>query len=514
MRRIGPILAALCAALALHAGAARAADEALVLRMSAERLAAAGRCDEAIRDAKRARALAPGDAAAAAVEGRCELEQKHYEDAVKALDAAHRLAPNDAEVAIELLMAQYHLGDRVAAERTLTDAERLAPEDARVALYKGLLLLQRSQDRAAAEELERAQRLDHSTDPYASYYAGLAWQRANERAKAKESLERARERAAGGPWAEEADRALAQLGPISGPQTAWVRAIAGLGYDTNVLLKGDNVSQPNEVSGEKDGFGEWSLEAGAELFRTHEWAGGAVAGYQGNAYFDLNDFDLEYPSLSVWVDRRVDDRSFVRFQPYGGFVWTETDPYLGEVGGELAYYRGFDKAGSGRLYGRVGYYDYRFHIQGPIGNPDSNRPDRDGIEYLVGYEHALPVGETTSLRAGIAGGLYDSQGRDYDGYTAAIDGGVRQQLPFRFALDLSGGFSYEPYQHRSSYAFADEHASRVDRVWVAQGELERPITDWLLVTARYRYVNNDSNTAVFDYDRHIVGGYVTVLWNR
>ena len=36
------------------------------------------------------------------------------------------------------------------------------------------------------------------------------------------------------------------------------------------------------------------------------------------------------------------------------------------------------------------------------------------------------------------------------------------------------------------------------------------VNDWLSVSTRYFYLNNDSNAAVYDYDRHVVGAYVTV----
>lgn len=510
MRRARPVYAALCA-VAAFSGAARAADEALVLRMSAERLAAEDRCEEAIERARRARALAPGDAAAAAVEGRCALRLLRYEEAARVLADARRLDPGNAEVAIELLMAQYHLGDRVAAEQTLVEAERLAPDDARVALYKGLLLSQRAEDpRAAAEALERAGRLDPSADPYASYYAGLAWQRANERQRARDSLERARERAGAGPWAAEAERALSELDAGVGTPGAWVRAMVGMEYDDNVTLRANDVSQPNDISGKKDGRGVWAVRAGVELFRDADWAGGVNAGYTGNAHFELHRFDLQYPNASLYLDRRVDDQSFLRLQPYAGYAWTETDPYLAHVGSELNYYRGFDEAGSGRLWTRVGYQDFLFSIQGP-----GDDPNRDGMEYLGGYDHALTVAEGTTLRGGVLAGAYVAEGRDYDYYTGGAHLGVHQLLPWQFELDVSAGFAYEPYLHESTYRDApSEHTDRIDKVWVAEVELERPITDWLKLSGRYRYRNNESNTAVFDYDRNIVGGYLTFFWTQ
>ena len=504
MRALRSFGAALCAVVAL-ASTAHAADEAMVLRMSAERLAAENRCDEAIERARRARELAPDDAVAPAIEGRCLLAQKRYAEAAAALEVSRKLDPNNAETAVELLMARYHGGDRAAAENALADAQRLAPDDARVSLYEGLVLMQRAENRAAAEALERAGQLDPAADPYASYYAGLAWQQAQERERARESLQRARDRAAGGPWAEEADRALARLDAGGEAPSLWLRAEMGMEYDDNVVLRSDDVPEPNDISHDDDGRGVWSLLAGAEFFRNRDWAAGAIAGYQGSAHFDLHDFDLQYPSGSLYLDRRVDDASYLRLAPYGGYAWTGGADYLAHVGGELSYYRGYREAGSGRAWARVGYQDFLFPQ-----HSDSEEIVRDGMEYMAGYDHALPVTGTTTLRAGVVGGAYVAQGRDYDYYTIGGHAGAHQLLPWRFGLDLSGGYAFEPYEHVSSFALGGEDSARKDHVFSAAAELERPLTDWLSASARYRYVNNDSNTRAFDYDEHVVGGYLTV----
>ena len=41
-------------------------------------------------------------------------------------------------------------------------------------------------------------------------------------------------------------------------------------------------------------------------------------------------------------------------------------------------------------------------------------------------------------------------------------------------------------------------------------ELERPITERLSVAGYWRFTENDSNTPVFDYGRHILGGALTL----
>jgi hypothetical protein len=47
-----------------------------------------------------------------------------------------------------------------------------------------------------------------------------------------------------------------------------------------------------------------------------------------------------------------------------------------------------------------------------------------------------------------------------------------------------------------------------------QGELRYPLTDWLQISARAGYTDAESNVAVFDYERWIAGGYLTLTWGH
>ncbi len=49
------------------------------------------------------------------------------------------------------------------------------------------------------------------------------------------------------------------------------------------------------------------------------------------------------------------------------------------------------------------------------------------------------------------------------------------------------------------------------RVYIYQvgATVDHYITDRLVLSTRYRYVNESSNTDVYDYDQHVIGGYLT-----
>lgn len=503
-----------------------AADEGAVLRMRAEQLAADGNCEAAIDKARRARDLDATDASAAVIEGRCLLLLQRYGEAVEILGLARKLDPSVRGVSADLAAAHYHLDDKAQAQTELDRAAIESPNDPRVEFYKGLLLLERNRDAEAAGAFERASRMDAAIDPIASFYAGLAWERARDAKRARAALERLRSRAPNDPWANEAQLALDRLdrGGSIGAGRWWATATAGLEYDDNVVLRGDNVQLPSGISSQRDGRGFWSAELGVEVLRGENWAGGVIAGYHGNAHFEAHRFDLQYPTASLWLDRRVDEASFLRIQPFIGYAWTETDPYLFNVGGTVAYHRDYREAGAGRLYFQYAYRDYLFTAQTPAVPPADTTfatrafraRDRDGDDYRAGYDHSVGVAEQTILRGGAAYGYYDAEGRDFTHQSIGGYAGVQQGLPLELTFDADVTYAFMPYEHASSFlttvAPARSSPDREDHVVVVRAQLSRPITENLSVAGHWRYTENDSNTSVFDYDRHVVGGSVTLYF--
>jgi len=55
---------------------------------------------------------------------------------------------------------------------------------------------------------------------------------------------------------------------------------------------------------------------------------------------------------------------------------------------------------------------------------------------------------------------------------------------------------------------------RRDNIWRVSVLLERPIRSWLKASLTWRFHDNNSNTDVFDYDRHIVGGFLTATFGE
>jgi hypothetical protein len=451
-----------------------------------------------------------------------------------------------------------------------------APGSAEVDLYDGLIRLERAdQPVAAAEALERARGRDPvGVEPVASYYAGVAWLQAEERERAREALERVRREAPGTAWATAAARALAEAEgrtrglrdrrDLEGLQQAerplgrtpdrgsrrqgpWIVLSGGAEYDSNVLLRGDGVQVPDEISDEGDGRAVWTAQVGSELWRNRDWTFGALVAYYGSAHFDLTDFDTHYPSVTAWLDRRFGEATVARLQYDFSYAWVGGDAYLREHSAIPALFHDWGgRRGTTRLFGELTWDDYRFDHDdvvdgvpggtagdpcpvgvttpcGPFGLDESEERNRDGFWAIVGFDHVVPFEELRSeLSFGYRWHHYDAEGREYDFQAHEVGLGARTLLPWRLVLDLQGSFTWRPYDHRSTYPDPDDLVSglqyrlrngdKEERIWQADAILERPITEWLIASLRYEYTRNDANVEVFDYDRHIVGGYLTVYY--
>lgn len=570
--------AALAALLALGALPALAADEdAAALLARGRELAVAGQCREAVPVLEQAREGLPADASVVDLIGQCQMQLQRWEAAAAAFAEAKRLDPETPEVDIRLAASRFHAGDLDGAELALDDARVRSPGSAEVDLYDGLIRLERAdQPVAAAEALERARGRDPvGVEPVASYYAGIAWLRARERERAREALERVQQEAPGTEWATAAARALADAdgrtrglrdrrdlqgliqaerplgrGPEGERQGPWVSVSGGVEYDSNVLLRGDRVALPSEISDEGDGRAVWTAQLGTELFRNRDWTVGVLGAYYGSAHFDLTDFDTHYPTITTWVDRRFGETWMARLQYDFGYAWVGRDAYLrGHSLIPALFHDWGGRRGTTRLFGDLSWDDYRFEDDdvpdgfplgggggpgtacppgittpcGPAGLDEGDERNRDGLWAIVGFDHVVPVAELRSeLSLGYRWHHYDAEGKEYDFSGHQVEVGARTLLPWRLVLDVRGGFTWRGYDHPSTYAdpgdlvngfeYGLRGRDKRERIWNADVIVERPINDWLIASVRYAYTRNDANVDVFDFDRHVVGGYLTVFY--
>ena len=531
---------ALAAALSLATlvAAKASADDLSALRARAESLAASGRCEEALEVV--AKAGAPDDAKLALLSGQCQIRLKRYAEAESSLERARALDPNLPNVDLSLGIARYHAGDFDGAREAFAAARTKGETSAELDLYDGLLLLQRADARDAATALDRARLSDPGVEPVASFYSGLAWSSVDDRSRARESLNRVIQEAPGTPWAEAAQRALKDIDNRS--PRKWLRMSVGAEYDTNVALLGYGVVLPPGISHQGDVRAVWWADAGAEVLRTENWAGGVRAHYYGNAQGTRHQFNEEYPGAGFWVDRRVDDSTNLRLEYDYGYAWVGgADPYLSGNTTTFSLLHNWGDAGT-TVVSTEAVWDNYFFPRQPIpaqGSPGANcmlecapvglnihqALDADGFGATTGFDHAVPLPwNGTIVNGGYRYQFYNSEGSEWKYTGHELHLGVHTNLPFAVRLYVVGSYTYRPFENPSVFpnssalrlgqiqntAYRQNGFNRRDNAYQVEVGLERKITDSLSVSVRYNYLDNDSNTDVYRYTRQIVGGYLTL----
>ncbi len=540
LRVSAPVLLFACTAIPSFA-----ADEGAVIRLRGERLVAAGNCGEAIPVLREAADAEPSDPRAPFLLGRCLLSQRDYVAAEEALRTARRLDPDLPDIDLAVGIAQFHLDDFDKARISFAAAEGRTQDTAALELYRGLTLLQEGvENREAAAALERARQANpDAVEPVASYYEGIALANAEEADAAEDALERARETSPNSPWADAAERALQR---ISGWQAgdAWATVTFGAEYDTNVVLRGRGVTLPDEISGRHDVRLVWGASLGKELWRNRDWSFGAMLNYSGSAHDELNEFNSHYPVASFWIDRRLSEQLTAQFQGDFGYAWLDGDPFMNTQALTPALHYQWAQGSVTRLSARFYRNDFMFSrgddipdgpgviggvcpggftFCGPLGLNEPSSRNRDGYGLALTLEHWWPVEAlATRFHAGYVYHLFDAQGNEYSFMGHELRLGARTQLPWEVILDTSGSLLYRPFDDPTSYPdpadvledgtqYRLSSANRRDRTIHLSVGLERDLNERMSAALRYQWIDNDSNAAVFDYDREIIGLYLTLL---
>ena len=511
-----------------------------------------GRCEQAER---RLAGVAGLEGRARLLAGQCQIRAGLYPEALNILDSIRGdrdglSSEQVGDVELYRAVALYHLERYTEANAALTAAEGLSSDEAQLSLYRGLIALRDGDNDRAAPALESAARLSPElTEPVASYYAGLAWQGAAERTRAREAFQRVVALDGDGPWGKEAKKLLeaTELFPY------FVRGKIGVELDDNVLLRGDVAEiaddRRDSTRGESDWRGVWGIDAGIQLFQSDdgEWSGGATASYTGNNHVDLFAVDIHYPTVGAYVANRLGTDTIGQARYQFGHAWVNDDPYLRSHVAEISIAHTWTRAGTTIALVDVLANDLRFQpfeVQDGTGPSGTNAPcpgnpfgcspagvnetsarNRDGIGYGAGLEHRylvpVPKGlnkfiEQLEIGGGYRFRYYDSEGEEWEHFSHILNAGVNIELPLDFSIATRISYEYRDFANPSTFPDVEtpdvEYTlsgnDRSEHEVVFEGEIEKDLTDNLSVSGRYSYLSNDSNRDAYNYDRHIVGGYL------
>lgn len=537
------------------AGPLRAADDARLLFIRAQSLAVEGSCEEALPLLAQARQADPRGTDASLLAGECLIRLERFDEAVEALEEARRRDDSLVIAELRLAMAHYHAGSFGSAERILDAGSLHLVGRPEFHLYRGLLRLRRDEAQSAARELETARRAGpEKVEPAASYYAGVAWAAAGDLDRAERAFERVREEAPESAWAERATNAQGRAHAFR-RSNLWLEITTGLEYDDNVVLRADPVALPDGLPSQRDARAVFEVEAGSEFFDDGPWSAGTMLSYRGHTHQDLGEFDLFYPAWTLWLDRRLAEGTTGRLRYDVAYAGYDGDPFLFSQSLTPTIFQEWSDGSLTRFFGRYSrlhYLSSSYDVAGappgsspgdlcdpnaadpppastpacgPAGLDESSARDQSGDGITLGAEHRLPLGfASTELRGGYSFHHFGARGSEYSFNAHELSLGSLSQLPFDLSLDTLVSYTFRPYRHASTFAdprhlqpgrqYALDGRPRRDDSWRFAVELQRPISQRLMASLRYQYTRNDSNVAVFDYDRQILGAYLTVRFQR
>jgi tetratricopeptide (TPR) repeat protein len=464
-----------------------------------------GRLDPARQEFERVLAEDPEDREALRY---LALILKAQGDRGRALELQERalaLDPGDRELVFDRGVTLLEVGRNAEAREAFQAVLAEDPDHAQANFYAGVAAYRTGDHKAALPYLERAAALDPSLAVQTRYYAGLSEASIGDLSAAAGSFSVVAEQSPVSPLGQSAANLSEELNSARQGRPYSLALTAGWEWDSNPLLASDEAfllanGQPNPDR-DPTQRGVFTGSGSARLYGNDRTS--LSAGYDG--YLSLN------------VD---DDARDVDLQTHAG--WLSGGTVLGPVRLGLRYdyaYTFIDLTDAFRQLHRATptlavrqgdwgltqpFYQFQYYDFETFENfPPNSAFDRDGPRHLFGLSQFFFLPQPFSyVTVGANGDLYDAQGTEwrYDGFETAF-GAVSFSWLWRFA--------HRDYRDHS--AFAPSKRREDDTHWVT-AEIARPIIDRWIGRIAGSFAFQDSNVPVYDYNRKVVGAYLTYQW--
>jgi tetratricopeptide (TPR) repeat protein len=448
------------------------------------------------------------DTAAIHYLGLIAAERGDFEAAIARYRSALALDPDDVDFRFDLGSALLEAGKTAEARAEFDKVLAVEPDRAHAQLFAGIGAFRAGAYRASLPFLRRAVELDESLRPQALYYTGLSQAHLQDFPAAAGAFAQV-EQSPLSPLSDSARNLARQVTPEEETARRWSLAVtAGLEYDSNPTIAGRGLTK------RKDGRGVYRIRASYLLYEDDRYS--ATAGYDGylSSHFDETFVDLMTHVGYLSTSANFDPVSFNLRYDYA-FTWI--DAFDARKFRELhrvtpsVSYRESDW-GFSQLY-------FQFHEE------DFKRPlfngalDRDGQRYVVGFNQFIfprsylpEFMPFTYFRIGALGDFRDTDGTEFDYNSWEFSVGFGAELPGEVDLTVLYRLTDRNYRHNSVFSTLVPPPPAHDRDDLQSRitfELNKALGDHWQVAIAGSFTFNDSNVMLYDYNRDIVGGYLT-----
>lgn len=448
--------------------------------------------EEAIDSLRRTRSEQPASFEAALYLGLSYKAVQDFTEARKHLNDAVRLRPASAEAHFSLAETLYHLGeyDEALKELEAAKSKKFKPGD--TLFLKGLVLMKKGRNEEAVSSFTEAKKADSRLAQAADFQAGLAFISAKRYDEALKSLQEAAVKDPAtdlAQYAAEYARTIARKKEREKP----LRLSAGfrLEYDDNVILKPADAAAAAGITGEEDyrevvtfraehtkkTGGPWSVRTSYSLYATNQ--------------HQLESHEVISNTLGISPSYDVEDGSIALSLTYNNTL-VENSLYLDSItlAPSWSHILGADRmmTVSARLQKR------EFH-----NDPFSIEEDRDSVDYGLGagYYRFFTNGGFLSFKYEINKENSDGANWDYLGNRASVN--VLYPMGERLKLQAFTEALIQDFSNTNTF-FA---VKREDKVFTASALVAWSVSENADLMVQYTHVRDDSNIAIYDYDRDI-----------
>lgn len=467
-----------------------------------------GRLDEARAEFERVLEADPRDAGALQYLGLIAQARKDAAAAIELYQRALEIRPDDPDIRFDLGTALLETGRNAEAEQAFEQVLAEQPDRARAHLLAGVAAYRRGAEaprdsRSALDayaealaQLERAAALDPSLRLEAQYYAGLAEAFSGDRRRAQETFAEVERQSPLHPLSISARNLREQLEPKL-PERAWDAALTvGGEWDSNPTVAGEAVTR------DADFRGVYQLQGRVRAWDKQDLS--ATLGYDGYVSTHSQETEVDLQTHLGWASASW-RRGRVQLAARYDFAYTFIDlsdrfRRLNQVTPTVAVQEG--GWGISQLFYQ--FQDLRF-----LESNDDSALDRDGDRHIVGLNQYLflpePTGTLRYLRIGAFGDFWDTDGTEFRYNGWELSSGAVAALPAEIDFTLVYRFGRRYYRDISIY----EPEKRRDRSHWLSVELTRPLGRHWEVSAAGSFLFNHSNVDVYEYNRYVVGTYLS-----
>lgn len=461
----------------------------------------AGKYQVALQKFDEAVAADPDDTFARYYRGITQARLGNNAAAVADLKAVLAAKPDLQQGWLELGDALVQTGEYGEAIPWLEKAQSVPALDADASFSLGLAQMRTGNLTGARTNFARAGTRDPKLDAPSKYYLGVTEYQAQNWTAAQTYFDSVIATNPDSAMAKESQAFLEKMsqgaGPLARPYSLY--ASAALQYDSNVVLAPNDQPLQNQYGFGKQADGRVALLAGGVYAARLTERATLTLGYDFSQtlHFSLNSNNLQDNRPTVQF---LYDFGPVRCGLLGqyDFFLQQTNSYLSQAIG-LPWVSVLEgDLGRTEVFFRYRYWDF---LQSAFGVLDGNNyspgirqygylggPDRYGY---IGYRWDTQVPQRAS------GDLYG-----YDGNEVQVGGGWG--FPFEIGTQLEFDYRNEDYQPASN--------GRRDNQYRLLASATRPLTSYLDLTLAYLGLFNNSNQALYTYDRSIVSLSVTARY--